>query len=42
MDSSGQRKMKALRKAVEGTLHGSGQEDKIDNIMQLAVAQKEY
>ncbi len=42
MDSSGQRKMRALRKVVEESLRGSGQEDKIDDIMQLAIAHKEY
>ena len=42
MDGSGQRKMKALRKAVESTLRDSNQEDKIDNIMQVIVANKEY
>ncbi len=40
-DSSGVRKMKALRRAVEGVLQGVEQK-KIDDIMQLIVAQQEY
>lgn len=42
MDGIGMRKMKALRKAVESTLRDSDQGDKIDDIMQLIVANKEY
>ena len=41
MDSSGLKKMKALRRAVESELQGVGPE-KIDDLMQLIVAQKEY
>ena len=41
MDASGMRKMKALRRAVEGVLQGF-EADKIDDIMQIIVAQKEY
>ena len=35
------KKMKALRRAVEGVLQGF-EADKIDDIMQIIVAQKEY
>lgn len=41
MDSSGLKKMRALRRAVESALKGVEQ-DKLDDIMQLIVAQKEY
>lgn len=41
MDSSGLKKMRALRKAVEKALVGA-EPGKIDDIMQLIVAQKEY
>ena len=41
MDGSGMKKMKALRRAVEGVLQGF-EADKIDDIMQIIVAQKEY
>lgn len=41
MDGSGLKKMKALRRAVENVLQGVEQV-KIDDIMQLIVAQKEY
>ena len=41
MDGSGLKKMKALRRAVENVLHGVDHV-KIDDIMQLIVAQKEY
>ena len=41
MDGSGMKKMKALRRAVEGVLQGF-ETDKIDDIMQIIVAQKEY
>ena len=41
MDSSGIKKMRALRKAVEKVLIDVEQE-KLDDIMQLIVAQKEY
>lgn len=41
MDGSGIRKMRALRKSVEKVLNESSSE-KIDEIMQLIVAQKEY
>jgi hypothetical protein len=40
MDSSGLKKMKALRRAVERVLQGV--EVNIDDIMQLIVAQREY
>ena len=41
MDGSGMKKMKALRRAVESVLQGF-EADKIDDIMQIIVAQKEY
>ena len=41
MDGSGMKKMRALRRAVEGVLQGF-EADKIDDIMQIIVAQKEY
>lgn len=41
MDGSGMKKMKALRRAVEGVLQGF-EADKLDDIMQIIVAQKEY
>lgn len=41
MDGSGLKKMRALRKAVEKALEGV-EPEKIDDIMQLIVAQKEY
>ena len=41
MDGSGMKKMKALRRAVEGVLQGF-EADKIDDVMQIIVAQKEY
>ena len=41
MDGSGMKKMKALRRAVEGVLQGF-EVDKIDDVMQIIVAQKEY
>ena len=41
MDGSGMKKMKALRRAVGGVLQGF-EADKIDDIMQIIVAQKEY
>ena len=41
MDGSGMKKMKALRRAVESLLQ-SFEADKIDDIMQIIVAQKEY
>ena len=41
MDSSGLRKMKALRRIVEGILNGY-EDKKVDNIMQVIVSQKEY
>ena len=41
MDGSGLKKMKALRRAVENVLQGV-ELVKIDDIMQLIVAQKEY
>ena len=41
MDGSGMKKMRALRRAVEGGLQGFDVE-KIDDIMQIIVAQKEY
>ena len=41
LDSSGLKKMRALRRAVESALKGVEQ-DKLDDIMQLIVAQKEY
>ena len=40
-NSSGLKKMKALRRAVEGVLQGFEQTE-IDNIMQIVTAQKEY
>ena len=41
MDGSGMKKMRALRRAVEGVLQGF-EADRIDDIMQIIVAQKEY
>ncbi len=41
MDGSGIRKMRALRRAVEGVLQGV-ESERIDDIMQLVVAQREY
>ena len=41
MDGSGMKKMRALRRAVESVLQGF-EADKIDDIMQIIVAQKEY
>lgn len=41
MDGSGMKKMRALRRAVEDVLQGF-EADKIDDIMQIIVAQKEY
>ena len=41
MDGSGLRKMKALRKAVENVLNDTNSE-KIDDIMQIIISQKEY
>ena len=41
MDGSGMKKMRALRRAVEGVLRDF-EADKIDDIMQIIVAQKEY
>ena len=41
MDGSCMKKMRALRRAVEGVLQGF-EADKIDDIMQIIVAQKEY
>ena len=41
MDGSGMKKMRALRRAVEGELQGF-EADKIDDVMQIIVAQKEY
>lgn len=41
MDGSGMKKMRALRRAVEGVLQ-SFEAEKIDDIMQIIVAQKEY
>ena len=41
MDGSGMKKMKALRRAVNGVLQGF-EADRIDDIMQIIVAQKEY
>ena len=41
MDGSGMKKMRALRRAVEGVLQGF-EADKIDDIMQIIIAQKEY
>ena len=41
MDGSGMKKMRALRRAVEGVLQGF-EADKIDDVMQIIVAQKEY
>ena len=41
MDAVGLRKMKSLRKAIEGVLPAA-EKAKIDDIMQLVVAQKEY
>ena len=41
MVGSGMKKMRALRRAVEGVLQGF-EADKIDDIMQIIVAQKEY
>ena len=41
MDGSGLRKMKALRKAVENVLNDTNSE-KIEDIMQIIIAQKEY
>ena len=41
MDGSGMKKMRALRRAVEGVLQGF-EVDKIDDVMQIIVAQKEY
>ena len=41
MDGSGMKKMRALRRVVEGVLQGF-EADKIDDIMQIIVAQKEY
>ena len=41
MDGSGMKKMKALRRAVESVLQGF-EVDKIDDVMQIIVAQKEY
>lgn len=41
MDSSGMKKMRALRRAVEAVLP-SVEAEKVDDIMQIIVAQKEY
>ena len=41
MDAVGLRKMKSLRKAIEGVLP-EAEREKIDDIMQLVVAQREY
>ena len=41
MDGSGVRKMRALRKAIEAVL-GDVAPERVDDIMQLVVAQKEY
>lgn len=41
MDGSGMKKMRALRRAVEGVLQGF-EVDKIDDVMQIIVGQKEY